>query len=180
MPPVNKAWHDSNVLPKSATTAQRIAWHVEHQQRCGCRPIPKRLREQMEAAMTPKAPSTTSPFVQVGELPPGFDLPGAFLPQDAKRVLVYLLPIRMSWGPAKLRTIIVETLDEDADEETAYVFANAKRDTLLVYWLDADGERTMQRRKDKGSFIWPVYADGERWARVHPKKLRSLLRTDEV
>jgi len=36
-------WHKAHPMPRNATTAQRIAWHLEHAQRCSCRPIPARL-----------------------------------------------------------------------------------------------------------------------------------------
>lgn len=44
---INAIWHDSNPMPKNPTLDQRIAWHVAHAKRCGCRPVPEKLREQM-------------------------------------------------------------------------------------------------------------------------------------
>ncbi|WDF55762.1 hypothetical protein [Mucilaginibacter sp. KACC 22063] len=41
---INKGWHAANVMPKNATQDQRIIWHVAHQQNCGCRPIPEKLK----------------------------------------------------------------------------------------------------------------------------------------
>lgn len=35
-------------MPLQATTAQRIAWHKEHADHCGCRPIPAKLAALME------------------------------------------------------------------------------------------------------------------------------------
>jgi len=46
---INAAWHKSHAMPKNATVEQRIAWHVEHQKECKCRPIPAKLFEQMRA-----------------------------------------------------------------------------------------------------------------------------------
>lgn len=105
-------------------------------------------------------------FVQVAELPAGFDIFGALLPKDATRALFYLLPIRMSWGPNKLKAIIDETLSEGVDDGTAYVFTNAKRDSLLVYWRTDNGEQTMQRQAREGAFVYPGYADGVPWASI--------------
>jgi len=45
---LNKGWHAANSMPKNATMAQRVAWHLEHQQNCGCRPIPRTVQEQIE------------------------------------------------------------------------------------------------------------------------------------
>ena len=44
---LNAEWHRRNVMPKNATTEQRIAWHVEHAKFCGCRPIPPKLKRLM-------------------------------------------------------------------------------------------------------------------------------------
>lgn len=38
-------WHKEYRLPKNPTLAQRIAWHKEHKDNCGCRPIPKSLQK---------------------------------------------------------------------------------------------------------------------------------------
>jgi hypothetical protein len=45
---MNKGWHAKNVMPKSATFEQRVKWHLEHQKHCTCRPIPKKLLEEMK------------------------------------------------------------------------------------------------------------------------------------
>lgn len=47
---INAAWHRRHPMPKSATTNQRLAWHVAHQEHCACRPIPVRLQELAEHA----------------------------------------------------------------------------------------------------------------------------------
>jgi len=41
---MNKSWHQRHKMPKNATTDQRLAWHLEHQKQCACRPMPKSLR----------------------------------------------------------------------------------------------------------------------------------------
>ncbi len=43
-PRLNAAWHEGHPMPKPATTAERLAWHQEHQKHCGCRPMPASLR----------------------------------------------------------------------------------------------------------------------------------------
>ncbi len=45
---MNADWHARHVMPKPATTAQRIAWHVEHAKECGCRPIPEPLQREID------------------------------------------------------------------------------------------------------------------------------------
>ena len=48
--PINKAWHAAHPLPPRATFEQRAAWHLEHAEVCGCRPIPARLAEALRAS----------------------------------------------------------------------------------------------------------------------------------
>lgn len=45
---LNGPWHKKNVMPKNATFEQRAKWHLAHQKHCACRPIPKKLAEEMK------------------------------------------------------------------------------------------------------------------------------------
>jgi hypothetical protein len=49
---LNKEWHQANPMPKKPTQQQRYEWHLKHEQACGCRPMPDRLREQFAAKKT--------------------------------------------------------------------------------------------------------------------------------
>jgi catechol 2,3-dioxygenase-like lactoylglutathione lyase family enzyme len=62
MSKINARWHAAHRLPARATLAQRIAWHTEHAQQCGCRPIPASIR----AAMSTRAPATVRPVKTYG------------------------------------------------------------------------------------------------------------------
>jgi hypothetical protein len=42
---INQQWHDANPMPKKATMVERVAWHLAHQQHCGCRSIPRTVGE---------------------------------------------------------------------------------------------------------------------------------------
>lgn len=44
---INAAWHARHRMPPRASLAQRMAWHLEHVEHCGCRPIPSKLRAQI-------------------------------------------------------------------------------------------------------------------------------------
>jgi putative nucleotidyltransferase with HDIG domain len=48
--PINQAWHEANPMPGKPTAEQRYAWHREHAQQCGCRPMPAKLAEQFAEA----------------------------------------------------------------------------------------------------------------------------------
>lgn len=45
---LNRRWHEEHLMPKRPSNDQRIAWHLEHSQVCGCRPIPKGVLELMQ------------------------------------------------------------------------------------------------------------------------------------
>ena len=80
----------------------------------------------------------------------------AFLPQSAQRVVVYLEPINVRWGAKKLGMFCREAMGIEPDSRTCFLFVNARRDTLLVYFLDADGEQTIRKKLDKGAFLLPA------------------------
>jgi hypothetical protein len=40
---MNRLWHDKNKMSKNPSLKERIAWHVEHAEFWGCRPIPASL-----------------------------------------------------------------------------------------------------------------------------------------
>ncbi|MBI2831653.1 MAG: hypothetical protein HYX79_05295 [Chloroflexi bacterium] len=45
---INKDWHSKNKMPKNPSLDERMKWHIEHAKNCACRPIPDKLREQIE------------------------------------------------------------------------------------------------------------------------------------
>jgi hypothetical protein len=55
---MNREWHEGHKMPEKATEQQRIEWHIEHAQACGCRPIPAGLMEKLSEA----APRALSRF----------------------------------------------------------------------------------------------------------------------
>lgn len=40
---INALWHAEHPAPRSQFTELRSEWHLEHQKRCGCRPMPPKL-----------------------------------------------------------------------------------------------------------------------------------------
>jgi hypothetical protein len=51
---VNSDWHAGHRLPHGASLEQRVDWHIEHAQACGCRPIPPDIVKAIEQGRTPK------------------------------------------------------------------------------------------------------------------------------
>jgi hypothetical protein len=46
---MNAAWHRENILGRSATRDERVAWHLEHRRVCACRPPPASLAAYLGA-----------------------------------------------------------------------------------------------------------------------------------
>jgi len=46
---INKEWHLQHKMPANAGFEQRLAWHLEHREHCGCRrEFPKKLVKEMK------------------------------------------------------------------------------------------------------------------------------------
>lgn len=45
---INRAWHQSNPMPKKATLDQRIQWHIEHARECHCLEIPESIQKELK------------------------------------------------------------------------------------------------------------------------------------
>jgi hypothetical protein len=48
MSKLNASWHSTHRMPANATLDQRVQWHQAHAVACGCREIPKSIREELE------------------------------------------------------------------------------------------------------------------------------------
>ncbi|HLD63102.1 MAG TPA: hypothetical protein VI875_04510 [Candidatus Norongarragalinales archaeon] len=48
---INAAWHGKNKMPKNATAAQRLAWHLAHAKHCGCRKLTKEFLAKLRAGV---------------------------------------------------------------------------------------------------------------------------------
>ncbi len=97
----------------------------------------------------------------------------AFLPTPATRVVVYLKPINLRWGPAKLRELCVETIGIEPDNRTAFLFTNKSRDCLLMFFAD----ESMLKKLDKGAFLLPAPdSDGAEFVTMKASMLPRLFR----
>jgi len=47
--PLNAAWHQKHPMPKNPTVDERVAWHLAHARHCACRPIPEKLKREIDA-----------------------------------------------------------------------------------------------------------------------------------
>jgi hypothetical protein len=101
-----------------------------------------------------------------------------FLPASATRVVVYLEPINMRWGPDRLGAFCREVIGVEPDQSTCFLFVNRQRDTLLMYFLGFDGDQTLMKKLDKGAFLLPAPdADGKPFVILRPSMLPRLFRS---
>lgn len=100
-----------------------------------------------------------------------------FLPSTTKRLIVYPTAIDTRWGPDRLRATCEHALDMKLDRSTAVLFHNRARDTLVLYVLDADGDRCLTKKLDRGVFLLPVPAAGQKYVILDAAKLSSLFRS---
>ncbi len=44
---INAVWHKANRMSPYPKPDERLAWHLAHNEACGCRAMPEGLREQV-------------------------------------------------------------------------------------------------------------------------------------
>jgi hypothetical protein len=44
---INGEWHRKHPMPERPTIEQRALWHMEHEEKCGCRPVPENPRAKV-------------------------------------------------------------------------------------------------------------------------------------
>lgn len=42
---MNTDWHSEHELGSHAPMAERVKWHIQHAEKCACRPIPKDVQD---------------------------------------------------------------------------------------------------------------------------------------
>ncbi len=45
MSKINKEWHKKNKIPSGPNLKEKVQWHVDHIRECGCRPVPKKIKD---------------------------------------------------------------------------------------------------------------------------------------
>jgi len=78
-----------------------------------------------------------------------------FLSPWTKRLIVYPVAINTRWGPARLRAACERDLGIELDRSTAVLFHNRAKDTLVLYSLDADGDRCITKKLDQSRRLPP-------------------------
>jgi len=98
-----------------------------------------------------------------------------FVPASIQRLIVYPKPIDTRWGLQRLRDAC--ELGVAIDRATAVLFHNRSQDTLVLYCLDADGDRSTSKKLDRGAFLLPAPAAGQKYAVVDASKVGTLFRS---
>ena len=99
-----------------------------------------------------------------------------FIPQFVRRLVVYPMPINVRWGADRLRVACEHDLGLTLDPATAVIFHNRKKDTLVLYTLDRGGDRCITKKLERGAFLLPVPAEGQKFVVLKADKVASLFR----
>jgi IS66 Orf2 like protein len=100
-----------------------------------------------------------------------------FLPPSTKRLIVYPSAIDTRWGPERLRAACEGELGVKLDNSTAVLFHNRARDTLVLYALDADRDRCVTKKLDRGVFLLPVPVASQKYVVIDASKVATLFRS---
>jgi hypothetical protein len=49
---MNTDWHSEHVLGAKASLEERVRWHLQHADKCGCRPIPRDVEDAIDQKTT--------------------------------------------------------------------------------------------------------------------------------
>ena len=102
----------------------------------------------------------------------------AFVPLAVSRLVVGLKPINMRWREDRIRSYCRDELGIEPDTATAFLFTNSKRDGPLLYCVDADGDRLIQKKLDKGAFLLPApESEGAAYVSMKRTMLSRLFRS---
>jgi hypothetical protein len=99
-----------------------------------------------------------------------------FIPAQTRRLVLFPEPINVRWGPDRLRIACERDLGVTLDPTTAVLFHNRKKDTLVLYTLDRNGDRCITKKLERGAFLLPVPAEGEKYVVLAASKVASLFR----
>jgi hypothetical protein len=98
------------------------------------------------------------------------------LPPGIKRLIVYPTAIDTRWGHDRLRDACERGLGVELDRSTAVLFHNRGRDRLVLYVLDESGDSCLMKKLDRGVFLLPVPAPGQKYVVLAASKIRTLFR----
>jgi len=99
------------------------------------------------------------------------------MPPSVSQLVVYLEPINLRWGPDRLRAFCREEIGMEPDESTGFIFTNRNQDSLVLYYVDEDGDGILRKKLDKGAFLMPLPGpDGKKWTKMGAAMAGRLFR----
>ncbi|MBI4702618.1 MAG: IS66 family insertion sequence element accessory protein TnpB [Deltaproteobacteria bacterium] len=99
------------------------------------------------------------------------------IPPQITKVLIYTKPISMRWGAMKFRSLCADVLGVEPQPDTAFLFANKKQDTLLLYIVGEHGDQPLTKKLDRGAFLVPTAKpDGTPFVAMRRPALAKLFR----
>jgi hypothetical protein len=95
---------------------------------------------------------------------------------DVKYVYLYPHPINMKWGEKKLSEICKCEMGIDPGEEGVFLFFNAKKDQLKLFFMVEDGSQEIQKLLPNSNFLLPVGNEGEKFVKIEMSKIGKIFR----
>jgi hypothetical protein len=95
-------------------------------------------------------------------------------------IQLYQKPINMRFGEKKLTEICRTELKREPKINELFLFYNTRRDTLKLFWRDANGSQEISKELTRGGFILPAPQAGETFVKLDRSKLNSLFRASPI
>jgi hypothetical protein len=89
---------------------------------------------------------------------------------------LYQKPVDSRWGAKKLTAICRTELKREPEIHELFLFYNAPRDTLKLFWRDRSGTQDISRILPGGGFLLPAPKSGEAFVQLDRKILDRLFR----
>ncbi|HEV2702906.1 MAG TPA: IS66 family insertion sequence element accessory protein TnpB [Steroidobacteraceae bacterium] len=88
----------------------------------------------------------------------------------------YLLqtPVNMRWGEKKLTELCMRDIGVEPKIGDAFLFFNAKRDSLKLFFHDRLGSNDLQKHLPRGGFMLPAPIAGQAYVEIAPTLVRRL------
>ena len=90
---------------------------------------------------------------------------------------LYQKPINMRFGEKKLTEICRTELEREPKINELFLFYNTRRDTLKLFWRDANGSQEISKALTRGGFMLPAPQPGVTFVKLERSKLNSLFRS---
>lgn len=91
-----------------------------------------------------------------------------------RNVYLFQKPINMRWGEKKLRQLCQQDSGVEPGVGNAFLFFNAKRDSLKLFFRDDLGSNDIQKQMPRGGFMLPAPIVGQDFVKIAPALVPKL------